>query len=70
MTRPWPLPSDAMSWGFRKSFRLGGRGARLNLGKRSAGLNVGRRGARLSMNPRTGKRVELSRKGLFWRKRL
>jgi hypothetical protein len=58
-----------MSWGFRKSFRVGP-GLRLNLGKRSAGLSLGRRGARVSANTRGQKALSLSRLGLFWRKRL
>ena len=58
-----------MSWGFRRSFRLG-KGVRLNVGRKSAGLSFGGRGARLSLNSRTGATAWLSRKGLFWRRRL
>ncbi len=65
-----PLPCDArVSWGYRRSRRLG-RGARLNFSKRGLGASVGPRGAKLSVNTRGRRSLSLSLLGFFFRKRL
>jgi hypothetical protein len=58
-----------VSWGFRKSRRLGP-GVRLNVSKRGLGLSVGPRGAKASANTRGQRSVSLSLLGFFFRKRL
>jgi hypothetical protein len=58
-----------MSWGYRRSRRLG-RGARLNISKRGLGVSMGPRGAKLSANTRGQRSLSLSLLGFFFRKRL
>jgi len=58
-----------VGFGFRKSFKVAP-GLRLNASKRGLGLSAGPRGAKLSANTRGQRRVSLSWKGLFWRKRI
>jgi hypothetical protein len=59
----------SVSWGYRKSRRLG-RGVRLNVGKRGLGVSVGPLGAKLSANTRGQRSLSLSLLGFFFRRRL
>jgi hypothetical protein len=65
----WQVPSDTMSWGYRKRVKLLP-GLNLNIGKRGAGVSGGRRGARVSASSRGRRSLSLGWKGLFWRKKL
>jgi hypothetical protein len=58
-----------MAWGFRKRKRVAP-GVDLNLGKHGFGLSFGRRGMRLSVGSRGRRRLSLSRRGAFWRRKL
>jgi hypothetical protein len=58
-----------MSWGYRRSKRLG-RGVRLNVGKRGVGVSVGPRHAKVSVNTSGRRSLYLSLLGFFFRKRL
>jgi hypothetical protein len=58
-----------VSWGYRKSRRLGP-GVRLNMSKRGLGVSVGPRGAKVSANTRGRRSLFLSLLGFFFRKRL
>ena len=58
-----------MSWGYRRSRRVGP-GVRVNVGKRGLGFSVGPRHAKVSMNTRGRRSLSLSLLGFFFRKRL
>ena len=58
-----------MSWGYRRSKRLGRR-VRLNVGKRGVGVSVGPRHAKVSVKTSGRRSLYLSLLGFFFRKRL
>jgi hypothetical protein len=58
-----------MSWGYRRSKRLG-RGVRLNVGKRGIGVSVGPRHAKVGVNTSGRRSLYLSLLGVFFRKRI